>query len=287
MKSVFRNGLINKYGIEENRRPGETDEQYDKRLLTSTFFVLKLTQVDCTPAKIMDGLFIGSIGCAYSPEILVGNGITHILCVAGSPKLKFPDMFTYRRISLVDDPIEIDRWNLVNVVIPECIEFLKNVLHLNENCIVSKDTTRSSEIMGRSDSTVLVHCYLGVSRAAFVCCAYLMYRHQAQKMTVFEALDIIRTVRPMVQPNTSFMLALRDYYQVLHDGTGDECSINTDNTGNISSDNDTGIAVVAPRSSASSVTVGIAADADGIDGAAESTTCTHSADTMSVPFFRA
>lgn len=215
MKSVFRNGLVSKYGIEEVRREEETDDQYNKRLLTSAFFVVKLTQVDSAPVEVIDGLFIGSIGCAYSKESLIASGITDILCVAGSPKLKFPENFRYKRVSLVDDPSECDRRNLVDVAIPECIGFIDNALSGRITGCGALDDTNSSSgsppSPGRG-SKVLVHCYLGVSRCAFISCAYLMYR---RRLSVLDALDLIRVARPIAKPNSAFMFALREYEKVL------------------------------------------------------------------------
>ena len=205
MKSVFRNGLLDKYGIEDTHRDEETEEQHNKRILTSAFFVVKLTQVDSTPVRIIDGLYIGSIGCAYSHENLIASNISHILCVAGSPKLKFPELFSYCRVTLVDDPSECDLDHLVHVVIPECIVFLDSVR-------TPQSSGSSSSGGNNTSSNVLVHCYLGVSRCTFVCCAYLMY---SLHLSVLEALDMVRSVRPVVRPNSAFMSALRLYEKVL------------------------------------------------------------------------
>jgi len=43
---------------------------------------LKYKRTDSIPNKIIDGLFLGSIGAACSRDKLKEIGITHILCVA-------------------------------------------------------------------------------------------------------------------------------------------------------------------------------------------------------------
>ena len=188
MKSALIASILEKYGTEETHRDGEDQASYDKRMVTAAFFVMKLTRVDSNPIKVIDSLWIGSIGSAYSPDVLTNNSISKILCVAESPKLMFPDRFCYLRVSMLDDPIKLDAEHLRTVLLPECLTFIKAAI--DEGC------------------NVLVHCFLGVSRSAFVCCAYIMLH---SRLRLWQALEMVRAVRPMAQPNSLFMQVLRSY----------------------------------------------------------------------------
>jgi hypothetical protein len=61
---------------------------------------------------------------------------------------------------------------------------------------------------------ILVHCHKGVSRSASFVIGYLMKKNE---MTFEEALSHVQSVRPMIQPNDSFMEQLRRYEVVLNE----------------------------------------------------------------------
>lgn len=42
----------------------------------------KLVRTDREPAQVLPGLYLGSIGAAFSLDVLKEHGITHVLCVA-------------------------------------------------------------------------------------------------------------------------------------------------------------------------------------------------------------
>jgi hypothetical protein len=60
----------------------------------------------------------------------------------------------------------------------------------------------------RHHGHVLVHCHKGISRSASFVIGYLMRKNE---MTFEEALAHVQSVRPMVQPNDSFIEQLRRY----------------------------------------------------------------------------
>ncbi|CAF1267786.1 unnamed protein product [Rotaria sordida] len=57
----------------------------------------------------------------------------------------------------------------------------------------------------QSNGRILVHCACGVSRSTTLCCAYLIKNHL---MSIEQALTEIRSHRPIVQPNPSFLRQL-------------------------------------------------------------------------------
>ena len=64
----------------------------------------------------------------------------------------------------------------------------------------------------RGGDTVFVHCRAGVSRSGMVVVAYLMFEHG---WTRDEALDFVRTKRPLVRPNPAFMERLAEWEAAL------------------------------------------------------------------------
>ncbi|CAL5337737.1 unnamed protein product [Camellia sinensis] len=68
----------------------------------------------------------------------------------------------------------------------------------------------------RTGGGVLVHCFVGRSRSVTIVVAYLMKKHN---MSASEALDLVRSKRPMASPNSGFMLQLQNYEKSLR-GSG-------------------------------------------------------------------
>lgn len=66
---------------------------------------------------------------------------------------------------------------------------------------------------GRRDGIVLVHCSAGVSRAPTVCIAYLMKK---LKLSLDDAMELVKDARPCTSPNPGFLLQLKDYFYDLN-----------------------------------------------------------------------
>jgi histidinol-phosphate aminotransferase len=62
----------------------------------------------------------------------------------------------------------------------------------------------------RSGRRVLIHCAEGISRSCVIGAAYLY----ECGMSLDEALELIRSKRPIVAPAPSLLRALRDYYHI-------------------------------------------------------------------------
>ncbi|KAF8545101.1 protein-tyrosine phosphatase-like protein [Trichophaea hybrida] len=62
-----------------------------------------------------------------------------------------------------------------------------------------------------NDGAVLIHCAMGKSRSATVLAAHLMQKRQ---INAIEAVDIIRKIRPFVEPNPGFMEQLDLYHKM-------------------------------------------------------------------------
>ncbi|KXJ12801.1 Dual specificity protein phosphatase 19 [Exaiptasia diaphana] len=136
--------------------------------------------------RIKPNLYISSQDGASNYTELMDHQITHILNVATGVKNAYPEEFIYRKIELLDIPeTRIDQH------FSEMIDFI------NTGC---------------RDGAVLVHCNAGISRSSTAVIAYLMH---SMRMTLSDALELVREARPVAKPNDGFMKQLQEYEQKL------------------------------------------------------------------------
>ena len=131
----------------------------------------------------MEGLYLGSVGAAYSHAVLKSRRITHILTVCDSLPPKFPNEFRYKVIEITDEP-----GSKLNVYFKETADFIQSAIN--------------------GGGQVLVHCFAGVSRSASIVIAYLMRYHL---MTFSQAFIHVKDKRPIINPNPGFVGQLRRY----------------------------------------------------------------------------
>lgn len=210
--SELRQRLIDEYGLE-----GEFCDISNKEILQIALFNSRMTYLDGIPQPILpySFLYIGSIGSAYNLSSLKAAGITHILCLSDNIKLKYPNEFTYKRVSIIDRP-EFD----IESVWDECFDFIEQVRIKNEIYEIMHSSIDSINISGGTERSyneklqdeypikykVLVHCYQGISRCASICCGYLI---KFMNLTFEESLSLIRNARPKVSPNSGFISKLK------------------------------------------------------------------------------
>ncbi|XP_020254045.1 dual specificity protein phosphatase 1B-like [Asparagus officinalis] len=143
----------------------------------------------------LKGLFMGSVGAALNRFALKSLGITHVLIVAKSLDPAFPNDFIYKKIEVLDT----EETNL-SEHFDECFDFINEAK--------------------QSGGGVLVHCFAGRSRSGTIVVAYLMKQH---RMSRSQALELVRSKRPQVQPNLGFVLQLINFEKslgVLQDNSG-------------------------------------------------------------------
>lgn len=141
--------------------------------------------------EILPGVFLGSI-FATSPDSLRRHGIKAVLNVAGGHTNlsdKYP-LENHLIINIDDIPAASDE--MMKKVFPKALPFLDRYAHPH-----SPHRKR-----------VLIHCMAGVSRSTTVLTAWLM---KSFGMPLDEALKLIKTKRPIVNPNHGFMKILREY----------------------------------------------------------------------------
>lgn len=140
--------------------------------------------------RVVDGVFLGSVGAAYSAESLRACGIRRVLCVGTALDMPFaPSRGAEYACSYVAVPVRD---------LPGDAQKLMGWLH---------GALRAIEAAAAAGESILVHCFKGQSRSVTVVAAHLMASGAAD--TVPEAMDIIRRARPRASPNLGFALALR------------------------------------------------------------------------------
>ncbi|KAL4459481.1 hypothetical protein ABPG74_018094 [Tetrahymena malaccensis] len=148
---------------------------------------LKKMNTDHMPAKIVDFLYLGSIGAALKKDVIEKLNIKFILSAMDKSKPMFQDICTYKQIPILDSPdVDIQKY------FDESSEFINQAIQSQQN--------------------ILVHCFAGKSRSTTLVLAYLM-KHQ--NLALDEALSLVRQTREIAQPNTGFMKQLQIYEQSL------------------------------------------------------------------------
>eukprot|EP00945_MAST-04E_sp_MAST-4E-sp1_P002796 g2796.t1 len=137
---------------------------------------------DNVPVNIIDGIYIGSVHCAFNRESLAQYGITHILNISGVPAT-YPKNFTYLQVTMRDKGYA----NLLSAI-PAANIFI-------ESCI-------------DSGGNVLVHCKGGRSRSAAFVCAFLM---STMSLGFDDAYKMVKRKRSVVSCNKGFELQLNAY----------------------------------------------------------------------------
>ena len=134
--------------------------------------VMRIKQSDGSPVEIIPGLYIGSIGAALNKVGLLQRGIKHVLCVASSIPLYFPESFNYKQVSVGDRPDQ-DLFKHF----PPCCKFIGRALKAGEG--------------------VLVHCFAGIERSPLICMAWLIKKY---KMGVNESLRYMMNIHKKTNP---------------------------------------------------------------------------------------
>lgn len=133
-------------------------------------------------SKIEDHLFIGDAFDALNEQGLREAKVTHILNCCPERKIPSYEWIQYLRLDIADH-VGVD----LDPVIAPSIEFISKAIS--------------------DGGTVLVHCAAGISRSASIICAYRMIAHDESFKV---ALEKIRAIRNIVDPNISFLLYLQN-----------------------------------------------------------------------------
>ncbi|THV01954.1 hypothetical protein K435DRAFT_792901 [Dendrothele bispora CBS 962.96] len=137
--------------------------------------------------QVIPNLWLGGLQAALDTKTLKAHNIFSVLS-AMRGKVSIHETFIKHQI-LLDDTEEED----ILVHLMPAITFIQAELG-----------------KGRG---VLVHCHAGVSRSATIVAAYLMY---SMRIDPIEALNMVRDVRPEIDPNPGFLIQLEIFHNAAY-----------------------------------------------------------------------
>ena len=151
-----------------------------------------ITMCDNKPSKILGYLYLGGKQDAKAKSLLQTLKIRYILNVT-PPRSMDPESgcpsffekegsFVYKRIPVFDNRGE------------DLLQYMEQSYRFIEE--------------GKHYGGVLVHCHKGVSRSSTFVIGYLMKKNA---MSLDEALDYVKSIRPIVMPNLAFIAQLKAY----------------------------------------------------------------------------
>lgn len=129
---------------------------------------------------IYGNIYLGSIVAANNLEWLRQHNIQYIIGLVDYQQ-KYEGI-TYLLYSNINDIPSED----LNSIFSDCFSFIETSLS--------------------SGSNILIHCHAGISRSSTVVIAYLMTKYG---FSLFEAFNIVKSIRNVVLPNYGFMCQLQ------------------------------------------------------------------------------
>ena len=149
--------------------------------LTNKAEKLRYYNIRCS--KVSDVLYVGSDTVARNKQLLLENGVTHVLNAAGVACHNYHEAdgtFVYKTLHLFDSPRED-----ISPMLYAAVEFIDAAI----------------ENGGR----VYVHCHQGVSRSSSMAIAYLMWK---EGINFDEGFTRVKTARGVCNPNAGFICRL-------------------------------------------------------------------------------
>ncbi|KAG9453688.1 hypothetical protein H6P81_006592 [Aristolochia fimbriata] len=149
----------------------------------------KIAFFDKECSKVAEHIYLGGDAVARDRDILIKNGITHVLnCVGFVSPEYFKADFVYKTLWLQDSPSED-----ITSILYDVFDYFEDV----------------REQRGR----VLVHCCQGVSRSTSLVIAYLMWR---EGQSFEDAFQYVKAARGIADPNMGFTCQLLQCQKRVH-----------------------------------------------------------------------
>jgi len=167
---------------ENTKSTGDCNSGYVKPLFYSEPVDLqlkrnKLAYFDKECSRVAEHIYLGSDAVAKNRDVLLKNGITHVLnCVGFVCPEYFKSDFIYKTLWLQDSPCED-----ITSILYDVFDYFEEVREQN----------------GR----VFVHCCQGVSRSTSLVIAYLMWR---EGQMFEDAFQYVKAARGITNPNMGF-----------------------------------------------------------------------------------
>ncbi|KTC81393.1 hypothetical protein Lbru_1913 [Legionella brunensis] len=145
------------------------------------------------PSQVTDYLLLSGVDSVKDGGIFEHEGITHVVSIMqNAPEL--PPLIKQLIIPIPDSRNE------------NILPYLKDVFAFIEEA-------------KQNNSKILIHCEKGMSRSASFVIAWLLYEaHQwGHKVSYENTLNLLRSIRGVVAPNSGFAKLLKDYSNELND----------------------------------------------------------------------
>jgi len=128
--------------------------------------------------EVVPGLFLGDRTTALRGDLLLQNGVSLVVSAGGGSSLCLPYSIKQINMRLRDNNKD---------------SFLGQIDHV----------AQSIEAELKANKKVLVHCQAGLSRSPAVIAGFLLLK---RGLSVSDALDVIKSVRPSASPSQKFLL---------------------------------------------------------------------------------
>lgn len=140
------------------------------------------------PDEVLPGLFLGSMESFSEGRVLHDRDISAIVRVLKQPPPKTPLTVKEKRVDFLSIPVVDSTEETISTHFDSAFDFIDKALDAKKN--------------------VLIHCSAGVSRSPTIVISYLMRKFG---MSLSEAFRAVRLVRPIINPNISFMRQLKAF----------------------------------------------------------------------------
>lgn len=157
---------------------------------------------------VFGNLYISNWMCSINEELLKKYNIKYVLCLNKENKKSAETLQMYQNLGISELYIEIDDR-------PE--ENIKQVFNTAYKFIES-----SLNPDGTPKGNVLVHCSMGVSRSATIVLMYLMSKmknNDGSFINLQQAYALLKSKRPIINPNSGFLKALNEFENSQRDHT--------------------------------------------------------------------
>ena len=135
-------------------------------------------------SQITENLYIGNLYAAQDIKKLLKVGIKKVLSLITDKQLLiYPADIEHKLICIPDLPRE-------------------NIIQYFGECLLFIDDNKK----------ILVHCVAGASRSATIVIAYIMWKNQLE---FIEAIQYIKKIRPIINPNYGFIRQLQIFEELL------------------------------------------------------------------------
>lgn len=144
---------------------------------------------------IIDNIYIGDVYDAHNIDNLNQHNIKHVISAVTGFDDIYDNTINHLCLSLIDN----EEQNIIH--------YFEITNHFIDK-IISKNISTSNK-----QEAILIHCICGVSRSTTILLAYLIKKY---KYKPYEALEVVKKKRNIVNPNSNFMKQLDDYYNSLY-----------------------------------------------------------------------